>query len=98
MLIAAHELGLAPDEVMQDITEAEQQKFLERVHAYPAELQERVLKMYAFPYLNQQAVQQGVKRHLDAKQADSGAADTSAANTSTADTSSADPEVGAAED
>lgn len=98
VLIAAHELGLAPDEVMQDITEAEKQKFLERVHAYPAELQERVLKMYAFPYLNQQAVQQGVKRHLDAKQADSGAADTSAANTSTADTSSADPEVSTAED
>ena len=96
VLIAAHELGLAPDEVMQDITEAEQQKFLERVHAYPAELQERVLKMYAFPYLNQQAVQQGVKRHLDAKHADSSAADTNVADTSPADTSCADPEVSAA--
>ena len=67
MLIAAHELGLASDEDIADITAEEKQKFLERIHAYPQQLHERILKMYAYPYLNQKAVQAGTKRHLEPK-------------------------------
>lgn len=65
VLLAAHKLGWAPDDVLQDITEAEKQKFWERINSYPEHLHEIVLKMYAYPYFNQQAVLKGVKRHLD---------------------------------
>ncbi len=70
VLIAAHELGLAPDDVVADVTAEEKQKFLERIHSYPQQLQERVLKMYAFPYLNQQASLNGTKRHLEPQAAE----------------------------
>ena len=69
MLIAAHELGLATADEVADITAEEKQKFLERVHAYPQQLQERVLKMYAYPYINQKASLAGTKRHLEPKDA-----------------------------
>ena len=69
VLVAAHELGLASDEDVADITAEEKQKFLERIHAYPQQLHERILKMYAYPYLNQKAVQAGTKRHLEPKDA-----------------------------
>ena len=67
VLIAAHELGLATADEVVDITAEEKQKFLERVHAYPQQLQERVLKMYAYPYINQKASLAGTKRHLEPK-------------------------------
>ena len=69
VLIAAHELGLATADEVADITAEEKQKFLERVHAYPQQLQERVLKMYAYPYINQKASLAGTKRHLEPKDA-----------------------------
>lgn len=59
VLIAAHKLGIAPNSAMENVKSEEIIKFMDRINAYPQELQERILQMYAAPYVSNQRVQKG---------------------------------------
>lgn len=54
VLISAQKTGVAPEHVLDNVKSEEILKFMERINAYPSELQERILRMYAAPYVNAQ--------------------------------------------
>ena len=87
MLISAQKLGMAPEHVLDDVKSEEIIKFMDRIHSYPEELQERVMRMYAAPYDNYQK----------AMAAAAASAATAADTTTTSATGAASsPEAGAA--
>ena len=54
VLISAQKLGMAPEHVLDNVKSEEIIKFMDRIHSYPEELQERIMRMYAAPYDNYQ--------------------------------------------
>ena len=57
--LAAVKLGLADESLLKDVDPIFKTKFEERLTAIAPELHERVLKMYAYPYINQQRALRG---------------------------------------
>ena len=45
---------MAPEHVLDNVKSEEIIKFMDRIHSYPEELQERIMRMYAAPYDNYQ--------------------------------------------
>lgn len=53
VLLAAHKLSLASDEEIANISAEDKDKFAKRLSEYPEHLHQRILQMYAYPYINQ---------------------------------------------
>lgn len=94
MLISAQKLGMAPEHVLDNIKSEEIIKFMDRIHSYPEELQERIMRMYAAPYDNyQKAMAAAAASAATAADADA----TGAASSPEAGAANS-PEAGAASD
>ena len=79
---------MAPEHVLDNIKSEEIIKFMDRIHSYPEELQERIMRMYAAPYDNYQ-------KAMAAAASAATAADTT---TTSATGAASSPEAGAASD
>ena len=94
MLISAQKLGMAPEHVLDNIKSEEIIKFMDRIHSYPEELQERVMRMYAAPYDNYQKAMAAAA----ASAATAADADATGAASSPEASAANSPEAGAASD
>ena len=97
MLISAQKLGMAPEHVLDDVKSEEIIKFMDRIHSYPEELQERVMRMYAAPYDNYQKAMAAAAASAASAADTTTTSATGAANSPEASAANS-PEAGAASD
>lgn len=99
VMLAAHDLKLVDDAAIAHISSEDKNKFLSRIEAYPRELRERIMRMYAYPYINMENTKKGITTHvksdsddMDKVESEAGvedAADSAAAAAATASGSNA---------